>query len=36
MYAGLEIGSIASQNANYFWVIANHFGKVNRKTVNHF
>ena len=37
---GLEIGGVALQNANYFRgslsLIANHFGKVNRKTANHF
>ena len=32
MYTGLEIVGVASQNTNRFWgVIANHFGKVNRK-----
>ena len=36
MYSGLEIGGVASQNANHFGVIANYFGKVIRNIAIHF
>ena len=36
IYTGLKIDGVASQNANHFGLIANHFGKGNRKTANRF
>ena len=36
IHTELEIGGVTSRNENHFGVIANHFGKVNCNTANHF